>query len=198
MKIHMGCGSVYLREYINVDVPSSRTFLASERPDLVRQWITTDDDYYGRHADKTVESLSHGPLNQEYVCDRYGSFFFIPCYGPIRELLARHSFEHLSQSEAREALYTIRRMMKPGAILRLDVPDHKATLKEYRETEVEQHLKFYERHLFGPQRGDYGYHIMSYTPERLTNLVRDHGFIYEGAEKNIHIYPAFCLRFMAV
>lgn len=193
MKVHIGCGAVYLKGYINVDVPTHRTYLASVRPDLVERYSTTDDDYYGRHKDKTQDLLRAGPLDQEYVCDRYGSFSFLPFSGYADEILTRHSFEHLSLTEARGALDNMRRHMSPGGILRIDVPDHVKTLEWYKDTSD----PFWARHLFGPQRGDYGFHVMSYTPQLLRRLVGEHGFSFEEMEPNIHeLYPAFCMRFV--
>ena len=190
MKIHVGCGTVYLKDWLNIDVPGPRTFLAAKRPDLVERYVTTEDNYYGRHADKTVESLAAGPAYDEYVCDQYGDFFSIRAWD-VDEVLARHTFEHLSIREARLALDHVHMHMNRGGILRLDVPDHEQTLLLYGQTLN----PFYIRHLLGPRRDEYGFHMMSYTPERLQALVEGHGFQCEGAEENIHIYPAFCLRF---
>lgn len=193
MKLHMGSGTVYLDGWLNVDVPGPHTYLASERPDLVEAYKTTDDRYYSRHEDKTIESLRKGPLHQEYVCDAFGSFSFLPVRdGAADEFLARQCFEHLSMTEARSALQNIHQALKLGGILRLDVPDHDATLRRYRETGEE----FYVRHLLGPRRDDHGYHVMSYTRETLRRLVQTFGLLYQREEKNPHFYPAFTMRFI--
>lgn len=193
MKLHLGSGSVYLDGWTNVDLQAPNTFLASDRPDLVNRWKTTDANYYGRHQDKTIDTLRKGPLDQEYVCDIYGSFDNIPGnYWDCDELLARHSFEHLSITEAHKALDQIDGILKPNGILRLDVPDHEGTLQKFRETGDE----FYIRHLLGPRRNDYGFHMMSYTRDRLRSLVESHGFVFVEEEPNIHLYPAFTLRFV--
>lgn len=195
MKLHVGSGSVYLDGWVNIDMPDPHTFLASERPDLVERWKTTEDRYYARHDDKSIDLLRGGPLGQEYVCDRWGSFAFLPVrVAEVGEVLSRQVFEHLSIGEAREALRDLRGKMKVGGILRIDVPDHAQTLKFFHETGDE----FYVRHLLGPRRNDYGFHMMSYTRERLRNLVVSHGFQYVAEEPNIHFYPAFCLRFVNV
>lgn len=192
MKIHVGCGSVYLDGWRNIDVPNPKTYLAHQRPDLVERWKTTDDKYYARHEDKTQDKLRSGPLDQEYVCDAYGDFSNIPApYWEAEEVLARHSFEHLSITEAHKALDQIDGIMKPNGILRLDVPDHEATLQLFKVTGDE----FYIRHLLGPRRNDHGFHMMSYDRPRLRALVEEHGFVFEGEERNIHFYPAFCLKF---
>lgn len=193
MKMHIGSGSVYLEGWTNVDVPGPRTFLAELRKDLVERWKTTDDAYYARHGDKTQDSLRAGPLDQEYVCDTFGSFADIPAPAwTVDEILARHSFEHLSITEARKALSEVDGVLKEGGLLRLDVPDHEATMQKFRETGDE----FYMRHLLGPRRTDHGFHMMSYTRDRLKALVEEFNFIYIGEEPNIHFYPAFCLRFV--
>lgn len=192
MKLHIGCGSVYLQDYCNVDLEGPKTFLAAERPDLVERWLTTEDRYYARHSDKTIDSLRVGPLDQEYVCDLYGSFLTWPKLIRATEVLARHSFEHLSITEARAALTRLHDfILEPGGLLRIDVPDHDETLRLLIETGD----RFYVRHLLGPRRGDFGFHMMSYTRERLRALVESHGFRFVEEEPNIHCYPAFCLRF---
>jgi predicted SAM-dependent methyltransferase len=191
-KIHVGCGTVYLDGWINVDVRSSKTFLAVDRPDLVAKYKTTDANYYARHQDKTMDKLRKGPLDQELVCDEYGTFFDLPgSTWTADEILARHVFEHMSLSEAHRALDECDKKLITGGILRLDVPDHEETLRKYKETGDD----FYVRHLLGPRKNDFGYHCMSYTRELLKKTVESHGFVYDGEEPNIHFYPAFCLRF---
>lgn len=193
MKVHIGCGSVYLHGWWNLDVESPHTFLAHHRPELVEKWGTKEEAYYDRHRDKTMDRLREGPLDQEYVCDNYGDFSAIPvAYNTAEEVLCRHSFEHLSIREARQALENLDSIMKPEGILRLDVPDHNETVRLLRETGD----KFYERHLLGPRRDERGFHLMSYTREMLIKLVEEFGFRYQSEEENIHFYPAFCLRFI--
>ncbi len=192
MKLHIGSGSVYLAGWANVDVRGPKTFLAADRPDLVERWSTTEDQYYARHSDKTLETMRSGPLDQDYVCDHYGDFEHLPGnYWNADEVLTRHAFEHLSITEAHRALDSIDSMMKDGGILRIDVPDHEESMHLFKKTGDE----FYIRHLLGPRRNDFGFHMMSYTKDRLRALVEDHGFIFVAEEPNIHLYPAFCLRF---
>ncbi len=199
MKLHIGSGDVYLKEWINVDVPTTKTYLASERPDLVERWATTEDRYYQKHLDTSLKSLSAGPRDHEYVCDRFGNFMYLPAApGSVDECLARHSFEHLSITEAKRALEVLHAVLSPaslrsaGGILRLDVPDHDETLRLLRETGD----RVYERLILGPRKGDYGAHMMGYSREGLRGLVESAGFRFVCEEKNIHeLYPAFCLRF---
>ncbi len=193
MKLHIGSGSVYLEGWINVDLPAPNTFLASERPDLVDRWKTTDGAYYARHADKTIDVLRAGPLDQEYVCDRYGSFHFLPVPdGEVDIALSRHVFEHLSSCEAHRALELLFRAVRRGGRLIIDVPDHVGTLELLMDTRD----PFYVRHLLGPKRGEHGVHMQSYSVEGLRSLVESNGFEFVRTMPNIHIYPAICVEFV--
>lgn len=193
MRLHVGSGTIYLRGWVNIDVPGERTHLAADRPDLVEQYITDENDYYGRHGTTTIDSLRLGArASVEYVCDRYGSFQRLYLgEGVADEVLARQTFEHLSMTEAARALQEVYTVLRPGGLLRLDVPDTEATLHQWGRT----HDPFYLRHLLGPRTSAYGYHMMSYTRDGLRSLVEEHGFTYDEEEENIHLYPAFCLRF---
>ncbi len=191
MKLHVGCGSIYLKGWVNVDLPFHNVHLAIDRPDLVERLSTEENDYYGRHKNKTTETLKTWTI-QDMVCDRYGSFEFLPVDdNSITELLTRQCFEHLSISEAHVALNRIKAAMKPEGILRIDVPDHDETFRKFTETGD----SFFARHLMGPRSNDRGYHMMSYTREALRKLVESHGFTFVEEEPNIHIYPAICMRF---
>ncbi len=195
MKYHIGCGTVYLRGYTNLDIKTPTTFLAKDRPDLVEQYITDDANYYARHSDESIRTLRAGPRLQEYVCDQYlndiGWFAYAPWGEPVEEILMRHIFEHFSIREARYILRQCWITLAHHGILRIDVPDHEETLRLLMETRD----PFYIRHLLGPRRSEHGYHMMSYTPERLKALAESFLFSFVGEEPNIHFYPAFCLRF---
>lgn len=191
IRIHCGAGTVYLKDYLNIDLKSSRCFLSNDRPDLVEKYITDEQHYYSRH-DIGQNDFLVGPKNDEYVCDAYGSFLNLPVKAKLAsELLARQSFEHLSITEARLALKEMNRVLDYGGVLRIDVPDHEETLRKFVSTSNE----FYIRHLLGPRNSDYGYHMMSYVKDGLIRLIEEYGFLYMMEERNIHCYPAMMLRF---
>lgn len=202
MKVHVGNGPVYLRPsiaddpvngWLNLDLRGDRQFLAKDRPDLVAACATTDADYYGRFRDESVDSLRPGPRNREGVSDDFGSFLRIPRgWNTVDEVLARHVFEHLSLTEARAALAECDRVLAPGGLLRIDVPDHEGTVAALLDSGRDA---FYVRHLLGSRKNDYGYHVMSYTRAGLRALAWEYGFELVEEEANPHFYPAFTLRF---
>lgn len=193
LKIHLSSGTIYLTDgWRNVDCPGDRVWLANERPDLVERYSTTADDYYGRHRDHdAIAAFRAGPQPSEYLADMYGKWDCIPCRdGEATELLARQSFEHLSLKDAHVALEEAWRVLAPGGVLRLSVPDHDATLHAFIAT---QDLVFL-RHLLGPRNSPNGYHLMSYNRSSLDTLVRAHGFEAGEDEPSPHAYPSICMR----
>lgn len=192
MKLHVGCGAVYLRGWLNIDIPSPTVFLASERPDLAEKWMTDESDYYRNHRHKDITTWRQGPITQDTACDAYGSFGFLPVRaGSVAEILCRQAWEHLDRAESVQAVRNCWAALRHGGFLRIDVPDPDETLRKYRETGDE----FYIRHLFGPRRDEYGFH-RHHTRQTLRELVESSGeFRFMSEEENIHDYPAFTLRF---
>lgn len=192
MKLHVGCGAIYLEGWVNVDLPLANVALASEEPGLVAEYRTTEDKYYARHEGKNVDEWRKGANIVKTVCDAYGSFQFLPARREsVTELLSRQVFEHLNVIQAREAIKECFRVIAWGGHLRIDVPDPERTLELYKETGD----KFYVRHLFGPRLDIFGYHTF-YTRDSLSHLVAEAGFNLVEEEVNIHPYPAFCLKWV--
>lgn len=193
MKLHVGCGTVYLQGWTNIDLPLPHIFIASERPDLVERFITNEENYYGRHPQKNIDVWRKGPITQASVCDAYGYFHFLPARDDtVTEILSRQCFEHMTVDRAGLALKECRRVLVSGGHLRLDLPDPENTVERYRETGD----RFYLRHLFGPRHNEYGFHTL-YNRESLIKLAKEAGLSFMREEENPHPYPAFTLRFRA-
>lgn len=187
---HIGCGSIYLNGWVNVDVPAPGMHLASDRPDLAVALSTEEDAYYARHEDKTLERLRSDVARVTGVCDRFGHFDRLPFEsGTVDEILCRQVFEHLSLSQAQVALVEVQRVLKAGGKFRVDVPDVEETAKMLSQSKD----PFYIRHLFGSRKDEFGYHLMGYNREGLIALCA--GFVWIREEPNIHFYPAFCMEF---
>lgn len=192
VKLHVGCGSVFLRGWLNVDLPLESVALARDEPGLVEEFITDESNYYGRHEGKTLDDWRKGPNQIRTVCDAYGSFEFLPARPKSAdEILSRQCFEHLTIDRARPSLRECARVLKWGGHLRIDVPDPELTVEFYRQTGD----TFYLRHLFGPRRDQYGFHSF-YNRETLMKLAAEEGFNIVAENANIHPYPAFELEFV--
>src|SRR3990167_866321 len=134
MKLHIGCGSVYLQGYVNIDLPGPHVQLRETAPTALLEALrTTEDRYYARHEDMTLTRLLEAAQKVTGVCDRYGSALALPFdTGSATKVLARQVFEHLTLSEARGALKEFRRVLRHHGELVLDVPDAEEDRKSTR------------------------------------------------------------------
>ena len=140
--------------------------------------------------------LQNGPPmdHRDLICDIYGEFGNLPADdGTIEEVLSRQVWEHMSLTECDAAMVECRRVLADGGILRIDVPDHEESLRLFGEDT--KCRPFFHRHIFGSRRNDAAHHIMGWTRAGLAAFVKRHGFEFVAEEPNIHVYPAFCIRF---
>ncbi len=216
---HIGNGTVFLLSepettWINVDLVESGSALASDCPGGVKKWGTTETNYYGKlnHINQLVLGKSP-PDHETTVTDRYGSFSNMPFDdNSLDHLLCRQAFEHLSKTEAKRAAEEMRRVLKVGGTLRIDVPDHEESLAffarskataerldsqgKYEEAlKMHNHAAFMLRHLLGSRKNDFAYHLGSWTRDRLIRFFASYGFDFWDEEDNQHFYPAISLRF---
>ena len=188
--LHIGNATVYLRGWVNIDVRGSGSSLAAVCPRGVEKWGTTETAYYHRLPETTQQLVIAGepPDHALMVCDRYGTWEDIPCFdGNASRILSRQVFEHLSMTEARLAMREAFRVLEPGGLLELDVPDIPTTLELYRETGD----LFLKRHILGSRKNDFSYHCVGWTMDGLNAFVAGYGFDFVGWQPNIHFYPAF-------
>lgn len=193
-RLHVGNCTVYLTDgWTNIDLYGSGSRLASACPEGVAKWGTTEAEYYGRMTDQRKQLVISGecPDHELTVCDRYGSWFDLPCdNGCASEILSRQVWEHLSITEARRAMREANRVLCEGGLLRLDVPDIEATLELYRETGD----LFLKRHILGSLKNDFSYHCVGWTRDGLRAFVEQYGFRFvewEDPPKK-RFYPSIC------
>src|SRR4051812_38613204 len=111
LKLHVGCGTVYLDGYVNLDVPvEGYSFLARERPDLTEKNRTSVDRYYKQEESR--ESLdgraAQHPTKREpqfCVVDTYAEADRLP-YRPesVDEIRSVQCLEHLPMNQAPQVL----------------------------------------------------------------------------------------------
>lgn len=186
--------------WVNANVDGPKVHLARERLDLVSRWLTADDNdgYYARQ-NIDLAAVASGPLAAvDMVCDIKADALQGWPFGcnTVDEVLARQMVEHFSAPEFRRFMGHADYAVKPGGILRIDVPDYEATLAEFRETSDDTRRRLLHRHLVGPRAGERGYHCVGYTRKALRDIVEEHGFQFVEEEPPLkgRIYPAFCLR----
>lgn len=200
LKVHLGCGRIYLNGYVNVDMDGPGVVLAghSEGQQLLPHFATDDGDDYYKHQPVTPANIDSPPLKcpdnklVDVTADVLAGLPF-PC-NSVDELLCRQMFEHLSPTEAKRFLANVDYTIAPGGTLRIDVPDHEETMRLYAK---DPDNPIWKRHIWGKQDGPYNYHLMGYTREGLRALVERFGFVFshEAPPLKNRLYPAFELVF---
>lgn len=84
-----------------------------------------------------------------------------------------HMFEHLTKDEAEKALVNWNRILKPGGVLRLSVPDFSAACQRYLAT---GNIKEITNLICGSQKHEFDYHYAIYDEKNMTELLEAYGF----------------------
>jgi predicted SAM-dependent methyltransferase len=203
-KLHLGCGPVYLEDYMNIDIESPGHYLASDRPDLVTQNKTTVENYY-RHT-VTREDIEQKRLQkQEVVCDRFmdvADLWNHFEHGSISEIRIVQVFEHFTWDKGKELLRDWFLLLATNGTLHIDVPDLQQMWQDYianelsdrSSTEKEKERNWLLRLMFGSMKNPYSIHHSVYTADSLIASLREAGFEDIQEKPNIHFYPAFALE----
>ena len=191
LKLHVGCGTVYLDGYVNLDVEvPGYSFLATERPDLLERNRTTVDRYY--KVEESRETLEGGPrAPQACVVDRYGDLRALPYeVDTVDEIRSVQSLEHLDMKEGPRVLRHWRELLRPGGMLHVDVPDLEETARQLLAQPDEPSKEWYYRLVYGSQKNAYAFHKNGFSPARLEWMLREAGFReVRHVPNTIHFYP---------
>jgi len=189
-KFHLGCGNIYLLDYVNVDIVGE---LASERPDLLTANATTVTDYYSQRAAYT--DIHHIPPRAEYLVDRRENMLELnEPEGSVDKFICVQTLEHVKPHLGELALRRWYEMLRYHGVLILSVPDTGATVEMLLD---EKTCNFAIQHLAGTRKDKYSYHHNHFTPWSLELLLNSCGFMVEFLE-NFHRYPAIVVRAVKV
>jgi predicted SAM-dependent methyltransferase len=194
IKIHLGCGPVYLEGYYNCDVKCKGHYLVVERPDLVEKNKTTIDNYYKKKVDRmSIQSKQYH--NEEVVVDLYAKAHKLPFPdNTIEEIRSYQMFEHFMLPEAEKLLKYWRKKLVDRGVLYLDIPDLAQTAWEYVNAKSEEDKEWWVRLLYGSHKNKYGVHKMMYSRDSIAKLLYKTGYNDLEFFPNIHFYPAFGVK----
>lgn len=108
-------------------------------------------------------------VNPDLVCDA-SKLPFVD--NSIDEIYAGHLLEHFTLKEGHCALSEWKRVLKPGGIITITVPDAEKGLNEYRKGSIT--LEWYEQIIFGAPDRDQQYHHQVFTDDILFKVVSEH------------------------
>jgi len=181
MKLHLGCGTIYLKDYINID--AAPHYFADEAPsDILEQNITTIDKYYKHEFCKGSGVCI---ADQKALIENLGSL-----YENVDEIVLLHVLEHFPVYKTHEVLSVFYNLLKPNGKLYLAVPDLKETAKLLAAAETPEQEDWAIRLIHGTQRNEFSHHYCGYTERTLKQLLSNHGFGDFIILPNINFYPA--------
>lgn len=184
MKLHLGCGTIYLKGYVNVD--AAPEFMAEDAPDLVEENSTTMDNYYkddfcknsGLTVADSMAVLPTLPFDDESA----------------EEAVMIHVLEHFPKYEAKKVLNEIWRVLIPGGKFIVGVPDIMGTAKQLLAAKTDEEQDWCIRLIEGTQKNKWSHHYCSYSDRTLKNFLSEHGFGDFEDLPNINFYPALHVK----
>lgn len=186
MKLHLGCGSIYLQEYINVDAFVEKLAVDCS-PEELEPYSTTFENYYkygfcegprGTIADVKADFIEGLPFDDN----------------SIEEIVMIQVLEHIPQYDRDSVLSEIQRVLQPEGTFIIGVPDVKETARLLVNAKSLQDEEWVIRLLHGTQRNKYSHHYCGYTKRTLVKLLSQYGFYIFEELPNLNFYPAVYLK----
>lgn len=185
MKLHLGCGTIYLKDYINVDVCPD--YLAENAPAAALAQNTTTFERYYKHdfckgsglciADVTA------PINKLPFLD-----------GEVEEAVLIQVLEHIPAYDVGNVLKEISRVLKHNGVFIVGVPDLKETAKMLAESTTSEEEDWCIRLIHGTQRNKWSHHYCGYTKHTLKEILSLYNFGNFEDLPNINFYPSIYLK----
>lgn len=191
IKLHLGCGPVYLDGWINGDIyQEGYTYLAEERNDLLEYNKTDIANYY---------KYPFGKRKSDFVIvDKYLDLTKIPYPfkdNSVDKILIVGAFEHFTLDEGINMLKEWYRILKVGGEVLIDIPDLIGTLKLLEDAKNVEEMNWAIRLIYGSQKNEFSFHKWGYTFETLSELCRSIGFKkIEKVDLMKHDYPMLMVR----
>ncbi len=146
MKLHLGCGEIYLEGYVNIDYPPSEHTVQT----------------------KSVVDEYHDITELRYPKES------------VEEIRLHHVFEHFSRPVYPALLASWWSWLKPGGLLRIEVPDFDRMARTVLSPLTSPKSKGKAlRHIFGAQEASWAVHFEGWSGKRLAKVLKEFGFRVE-------------------
>ncbi|OGK16284.1 hypothetical protein A2690_02765 [Candidatus Roizmanbacteria bacterium RIFCSPHIGHO2_01_FULL_39_12b] len=189
VKLHLACGPVYLKGYINID---AKGMLAADNPVLTSQNATNLVNYYKKPYVKRI--LGHDKRGK-IVVDIQANVLSLPMFkdDSVDEIIHVNLIDHLRFQDLPKALSEWRRILKLGGKLIVDVGDVRSSARLLLMAKTREEIEWALRLIYCHSRDRYDSHHWGYFPRYLTMIMKEYDFLHVWTKHNYikHIYPNF-------
>jgi len=185
MKLHLGCGTVYLSDYCNVDIIGDIT---TNNPIATKYNSTTVNNYF-KYPWGTRES-------NVVVVDVIDDIRELKKFqdNTIEEILTVNTIDHMKPEDFTLALRNWKRVLKTGGNLIIDIDDRQKQAEILVRANTIEEINWGIRLLYCHHRNQYDTHYWGYTPLTLKDLLKKDGWEYVWEKDNYithDMYPNF-------
>jgi len=167
-KIHLCCGSVYLKNRINIDVDGENAILYVNKhghnPNL-----TTEDKYFIRPFESDYTKRKRYPTILDKKMNLLDDWDFED--NRVEEILMVSGIEHFTRSEANHIVSEAYRVLKNGGIFKFDFPDIKKIVEQYYDKDTEEMAEL----IYCNWKNIWSAHKWTFTPKTIKKLLTQNG-----------------------
>lgn len=185
IKLHLGNGTVYLKNWINIDIKGP---LAKDNPEIVKRNKTTIDKYYKfpfkQNKDNNVTDIIMDVRKLDFKDNS------------VDEILCVNLIDHLKKEDFLVALGEWRRVLKVGGSLIIDVDDRQKQAEILTSAETNEEIEWALRLIYCDHASEGRTHFWGYSPDYLRDILEKNGFkfVWEKTDYIMHsAYPSFQL-----
>jgi len=170
MKLHLCCGDVYLKDFINCDIEiPGYSYFAEAYPEERRLNETTLDKYYkhplGQNPQKLCIADLLFDLRETSLLDIFNKNTF-----DIVVMIA--AFEHFLPAERDKLLRSIYQILKPGGKFHLNFPDIEESFRAMQHDRNVNNINWQIRLIYGSGKNEFATHHWGYTRETFEHLIQ--------------------------
>jgi len=152
-KVHLCCGDVYLKGYINVDVYGDLVTVVSENINE-----TELENYYK----KEIHDFQRPIMDRRMHIPHEWKFE----NNSLDEVLMICAIEHFSKEEAQHIINLVYGSLKKGGVFKFDFPDVIETVNQYKDDP-----EYMMRLIYGSGKNEFGFHKHGYTEMMMRDML---------------------------
>jgi SAM-dependent methyltransferase len=169
VKVNLGCGLAVYGDWVNID--GSLNALVSSLPYWALRYVYK---YSGANAYYSLDEYS--TLLKSHTFIHHDISYNIPLEdGVVDYIFSSHFVEHLFKDEALNLLREIKRVLKPGGIVRISIPDLEYAVGQYLSGNKDKMLLDY--FFVEDKNSFYARHKYMYDFQMMQDILNELGFV---------------------